>query len=229
MGKPAQFGGLEPPSSGRALIAERIGDVWPMVIHKAERGNDLTARIVNVYTLEELRSLRIEQIVADIRDFAQIVQAFPPDPDHIEDSCAQIADDVLWKIEDLLKAVRRGRDGSVNSDFVAILALKVGVLAERLEWMWRHSEAARKGYFRKNHEQLVQRMGAEGNKRKRRKKINDIAELLKKALPAEQLSILTDSALARHLAKSGLGGIRAIRGYVAEARKLQLIPARSEM
>jgi hypothetical protein len=201
-----------------------------MVIHKTERGNDLTARTVDVYTLEELRSCRIEQIIAGIREWARIVQAFPADPteDHVEDSCAQIADDVLWKIERLLEAVRNGRDGSVNSDFVAIVALKVGMLAERLDWMWKHEDATRKGNLRKIHEKLAQRKGAEANKKRRRQKVQQVPVLLKKEFTPEQLTLLPDTTLARSLANSGLGGDRTVRDYIAQVRRQGLIPTRPE-
>ena len=198
-----------------------------MVIHKVEWGNDLTRRTVDVFTLKELASCRIEQIIAPIRDFARIVQAFPSDPeDGDDDSPAQIANDLLGKIDCLVEAVQNRK---VKPNLVAMIAFDVGVLSERLEWMWRHADATRKGIQRKNHEELAQRKGVEGNKRKRRTNIRRIAELLRKELSTKQLAILTNSALARRLAKSGLGGNRAIRGYVAEARRLHLIPARSEM
>jgi hypothetical protein len=199
-----------------------------MVIRSAERGNDLTKRTVDVYTLEELASCNIEQIIAEIGDFARVVQALPADPteDEKEDSCAQIANDVLGKSDCLLEAVR---NKSVTRDLVAIIAIHLGQLRERLEWMWRHTEAARKGYRRKNHEELAQRKGAEANKKNRRDNVNKVANLLKSKFSPAELRSLGDSALARHLAKSDLGGFRTIRDYVAEARNRNLIPPRREM
>jgi len=199
-----------------------------MVIRKT-LGNDLTRRTANVYTLEELPSVSLEQIVGGIVEFAQMILASADHTeDYAEDSCEQIADNVLWKIKLLLEAVRAGQDGSVNSDLVAILALQAGKLAERLNWMVRHEGATRKGIQRKVHEQRAQLSGVEANKKKRRQNFQQVVAQLKKEFTTEQQAILPDCTLARRFKNSGLGGDRVLRGYIKEARERGLIPARPE-
>jgi hypothetical protein len=188
--------------------------------------------MTNVYTLEELRSISLDKLVGGIVSFARIIQASAnPTEDYAEDSCEELADDVLWKIKHLFEAVRGGQDGSVNPDLVAIIALKVGQLDERLTWMVKHGETTRKGIQRKDHEQRAQRKGVEALRRNRRRNIQKVAALVKKVFTPDQQGILTDAALARHLAGMGhsdLGGNRVLRDYIAQARKEGLISARQE-
>ena len=169
-----------------------------MVIRKT-LGNDLTRRTANVYTLEELPSVSLEQIVGGIVEFAQMILASADHTeDYAEDSCEQIADNVLWKIKLLLEAVRAGQDGSVNSDLVAIIALQAGKLAERLNWMVRHEGATRKGIQRKDHEQRRQKKGVEALKKERRQNIQKVTALVKRKVAPDRQAILSDTALAIH-------------------------------
>jgi hypothetical protein len=196
-----------------------------MVIRNSERGNDLTKRTVNVYTLEELGSCRVEQMIGGIRDFALIVQAYHDangegNGEGGEDSIAQLANDVLGDIEVLIEAVH---NQSVNRHVVALLALSLGHRVERLEWMWRHSDATRKGYARKAHEETAQRKGAAANKQKSLQRFRQVAARLRKEFSEDQLKVLSTSALARSL------GPGSKRHDVKQARKLGLIPVRREM
>jgi hypothetical protein len=107
--------------------------------------------------------------------------------------------------------------------------LDIGTLSERLHWMWLHEDATRKGYRRSSNEALAQRRGAAANKAKAQKKTKDIANWLKQEFSLEQLAILSDSALTRHLESSNSRAWRGIRGHISRARKTGLLPARQEM
>src|SRR5262245_48229743 len=192
-----------------------------MVIRTAVRGYDRTQpRRLDEFTLEELPNVTIEQAVEDLREFARIIIAFPADRD-IEDSCRQIAHDLLLKFDRLVEAVHNGK---VKPNVVAIVALQAGQLAERLERMWVHEEATRKGSQRREQEQRAQRKGVEALKKRRHRNILKVAELVGKKFTPEQQAILRDSDLARCLADSGLGCNRTVRGYIAQARENGLIP-----
>jgi hypothetical protein len=198
-----------------------------MVIRNTERGNDLTRRTVDVYTREELPSLSIEQAVADVRGFARTIQSNDPTAVHVEDSSEQIADNLLGKIDLLVEAVH---DGKVKPNEVALIALHVGKLAERLEWMVRHEDTTRKGIQRKDHEQLRQKKGVEALKKERRQNIQKVAALVKSKVEPSQQAIMKDAALARHLldlGHSNLGKDRTVRGYIAQARKWGWLPTTS--
>src|SRR5262249_39046431 len=147
------------------------------------------------------------------------VIAFPAGHD-IEDSCRQIANDLLLKFDCLVEAVHNGK---VKPTVVAIVALQAGQLAERLERMWVHEEATRKGIQRKDHEQRRQKKGVEALKKERRQNIQKVTALVKRKVAPDRQAILSDTALAIH---SGWRVNRTVRGYIAEARKQGWLPAR---
>jgi hypothetical protein len=97
--------------------------------------------------------------------------------------------------------------------------------------MVKHEGATRKGIQRKDHEQRAQRKGVEALRRSRRQNIQKVAALVNKTFTPDKQAILTDTALARHLADldhSDLGGDRVLRDYIAQARKQGLISSRQE-
>jgi hypothetical protein len=91
----------------------------------------------------------------------------------------------------------------------------------------RHEAAVLKGVAEIEHERTWQRAGARQNAERRRRKINEAAADLRAHLTNARLERMNATAMARRLKKIGHGGSeRTLRGYVTEACRLGLLPAR---
>jgi hypothetical protein len=201
-------------------------------------GNDLTSHEVYQYDLDELHNANcaahaVEQFIGAIEGHASIFHSFhvaqgEEPSDAQEDSTASLSLNIRGKV----RRLREFMTNPAESDLAIIAAITIGQLSDRLRWMWLHSDPARKGHRRLAHEKLAQQRGAAANKRKAHAAVAMAARLLKEQAPADQLTALPDSALARQLSDADLGGKRSertVRNYVALARRRRLLPPRSEM
>lgn len=217
-------------------------------------GEGPTARIIQVHTTDELRAvspnldeallrIRFDQIDAFANAILTAASDLRADGDVTLGVSAWLGTDaivsrpqlgtfvqpdtllcIVQELKFLLEDARALLDHNGERCALALVAGRIFEKGERLRWRIRHEPTIVKGEAGFAHERNWQRSGAQANASARRRNVAEAAAALC-AIPGIDLQRLNDSDMARRLRKLGRSeSDRILRGYVAEARRLGLLP-----
>jgi hypothetical protein len=116
-----------------------------------------------------------------------------------------------------------------DPNLVALTLADIAERQERLRWLFVHGSATEKGLDRAAIEELAREKAAKVKGSKARYARKHAIEVLRGAVPPERLAELSDSALAKRLARLLIGerSERTLRGDISAARKDGRLPPRA--